>query len=51
MANVRRRATSRANSSDSDFSIGKDIDIPSPVQGASGTLKKSASDVLASRVS
>jgi hypothetical protein len=33
MANVRRRATSRANSSDNDFSIGKDINIPSLVRG------------------
>ncbi|TKB68282.1 MAG: DUF3422 domain-containing protein [Nitrospira sp.] len=29
MAKVRRLATSRANSSDDDFSIGKDMDVPS----------------------
>jgi hypothetical protein len=34
MAKVRRRATSRANSSDNDFSIGKDMDVPSLIQGA-----------------
>jgi hypothetical protein len=32
MANVRRLATSRANSSDSGFSIGKDIGIPSLIR-------------------
>jgi hypothetical protein len=29
---VRRRATSRANSSDNDFSIDKDIGVPSLVR-------------------
>jgi hypothetical protein len=35
MANVRRLATSRANSSDNDFSIGKDMDVPSLVRSTS----------------
>jgi hypothetical protein len=40
MAKVCRRATSRANSSDDDFSIGKDMDVPSIVRGTKQDAEK-----------